>query len=160
MDIGKLTERMMAMDDAAWDRHTNPWSGWTRVATLPVLTIAIWSRVWIGYWSLLAIGICLIWIWINPRMFPKPASTKNWMSRGVLGERIWLARHKHKIPAHHQRMATALNTGAFAGLIAYATGLYYLHLWITLIGLFAMMLFKLWFLDRMVWLYFEQQDGL
>ena len=41
--------RLMAMDDAAWARHANPWSVWARVLTpLPMLSASIWSRVWIG----------------------------------------------------------------------------------------------------------------
>ncbi len=37
------------MTDAVWQRHTNPWSVWTRYASLPLLIVAIWSRVWLGW---------------------------------------------------------------------------------------------------------------
>lgn len=46
--LGRATERAMAMNDTVWQRHANPWSGWTRVATMPLFAIAAWSRVWIG----------------------------------------------------------------------------------------------------------------
>lgn len=65
-------------------------SGWSRMSVLPLLALAIWSRIWIGWWSLLPIGVTIFWMWLNPRAFPIPQSTSNWMSKGVLGERVWL----------------------------------------------------------------------
>jgi hypothetical protein len=50
-DVFRSLERLMAMDDRVWRRHANPWSGWTRVTVLPLLVLAIWSRVWIGWWA-------------------------------------------------------------------------------------------------------------
>jgi hypothetical protein len=55
-DVFKSLERLMSMDDRVWRRHANPWSGWTRVTALPLLVLAIWSRVWIGWWAVLAVG--------------------------------------------------------------------------------------------------------
>jgi hypothetical protein len=64
---------LFALDDEGWARHANPWSGWTRFATvLPLLILGFWSRVWLGWWSLLLIGAALLWTWLNPRMFPPP----------------------------------------------------------------------------------------
>jgi len=37
----------MGMDDATWKRHANPWSGWSRITILPLLCLAIMSRVWV-----------------------------------------------------------------------------------------------------------------
>ena len=50
MDYGGWLERLMKMDDAAWKRHANPWSAWTRTLILPLLALTVWSRVWIGWW--------------------------------------------------------------------------------------------------------------
>ena len=56
-DIFALSERMMAMDDAAWARHANPWSVYSRMSILPLMTLAIYSRVWLG-------GVrCCLWRW-------------------------------------------------------------------------------------------------
>mgnify|MGYP000427418669 CR=1 FL=1 len=41
MDIGKISERIMGMDDATWQRHSNPLSGWSRVSILPLITLAV-----------------------------------------------------------------------------------------------------------------------
>ncbi len=33
--------RAFALDDEGWRRHANPWSVWTRVATLPLIVLAV-----------------------------------------------------------------------------------------------------------------------
>lgn len=143
----------MGMSDVVWQRHANPISGWSRVPVLPLLAMGIWSRAWLGWWALLPIGVTLFWIWVNPRIFPMPDSTDNWMSKGVLGERVWLNRTRVPIPAHHATMAMLLNSLAGAGLIPFVLGLVLLNPWATVAGVAVMMIAKLWFLDRMVWLF-------
>ncbi len=152
MAFGQGLERMMAMDDETWARHANPWSGWTRITALPLLALAIWSRVWLGWACLFPVLLVTIWIWFNPRIFAAPASTDNWMSQGVMGERIWLARGKTPIPAHHDRATKALNIATLFGVLMLIWGLVRLDFGITLAGLTLTMGAKLWFLDRMVWL--------
>ncbi len=80
------------MSDETRERHANPWSVWTRYGALPILIAAIWSHVWVEWWSLIPILMTVLWIWLNPRVFPRPISTKNWASKAVLGERVWLNR--------------------------------------------------------------------
>jgi hypothetical protein len=97
--LGRLSERMMGMNDATWARHSNPLSGWSRVSALPLLALVIWSRVWLGWYSLLLIAVVVLWIWLNPRLFSPPKSDNEWMTQGVLGERIWLARATQPTPS-------------------------------------------------------------
>ncbi|MBR9766063.1 MAG: hypothetical protein GYB53_21735 [Rhodobacteraceae bacterium] len=151
-DAGRLSERLMLMDEAAWARHANPWSGWSRLATLPLLSLAIWSRVWIGTWAWAPVALVLAWVWLNPRLFPVPRRTDNWMSRGVLGERVWLARRKVPIPGHHARAAMILSALSGLGAMVLGLGLWALSPGWTVAGLVLSMGAKLWFLDRMVWL--------
>lgn len=158
MGYGKFTERMMGMSEATWLRHANPWSGWTRVIIAPTLTLAIWSRVWLGWWCLVPIGLVIAWTWINPRAFPPPANTDNWMSKGVMGERVWLNRKAVPIPARHARMADILSFVAFIGVIPYVWGLVILDPWMTIAGLAVAMGAKLWFIDRMVWLFDDMAE--
>lgn len=158
--LGRATERAMGMNDSVWERHANPWSGWSRVAILPMLAIAIWSRVWIGWWSLIPITTLIAWIWINPRIFPRPKSVDNWMSQGVLGERIWLANEPGSIADHHIRVARVLTIIAGLGALIFVGGLIWLNVAATLLGLAVSMLGKLWFIDRMVWIYKDQQSDL
>lgn len=141
------------MDEAAWLRHANPWSVWTRFIILPMLALAIWSRVWIGWWSLALIIILAIWTRYNPHAFPEPKTTKKWASRAVMGERVWLSRSETPIPTHHSKAAFILSLMAGIGLPFVAFGLWQLSVWPTILGVFIIVVFKMWFLDRMVWLY-------
>lgn len=152
MDIAKLSERLMGMDDATWARHANPWSGWTRTTILPMLSLAIWSRVWLEWGALWPILGVMIWTWANPRLFGPPANESAWMTKGVLGERVWLARVTTPIPTHHARVSWILNVAAGFGVVVLAYGLWQLELGWTIAGLVTTMGAKLWFLDRMVWL--------
>ncbi len=158
MNYGDLAEKLMGMSDESWERHANPWSGWTRVLLLPLFAIAIWSRVWIGLWCLAPIALLGLWTWVNPRAFGRPAHTDNWMSRGVMGERVWLNRKAVPIPAHHARMAHILSGAMFLAAVLYIWGLVQLDLWMTIGGMALTIALKLWFLDRMVWLYGDMKD--
>jgi hypothetical protein len=149
----RLLARLMQMDDAAWRRHASPWSVWTRVATLPVIVLAVWSRVWLGGWSLVPIAIVALWVWWNPRAFPAPRDTRNWGSKATFGERVWLARREAPIPRHHEIAARVLVLISLSGLPILIGGLISLQVWATLAGMMVTMLGKLWFCDRMVWLY-------
>ena len=159
MDIGKSSERMIGMNEEVWQRHANPISGWSRMPVMPLLALAIWSRVWIGWWSLLPVGVTIFWIWLNPRAFPVPQSTNNWMSKGVLGERVWLNRKLIPIPHHHARAAKILAALSGIGIIPFVLGLIQLDVWATVAGVAIIMLSKLWFLDRMVWLFDDMNES-
>jgi len=152
MDLGQLSERVMTMSDEDWHRHMNPWSGWSRLSVLPLLVISIWSHIWIGWVSIIPVLLVLIWTWLNPRLFGQPQSTDNWMSQGVMGERIWLARKHNPIPQHHARTLFVLNIAIGAGLLLLVPGIWLLDVGLTLAGLILSMGAKLWFVDRMVWL--------
>lgn len=153
MRLGTVIERLMAMDTATWERHANPWSAWTRVPILPLFCLAIWARVWIGWWCLLPVGVLLIWIWLNPRAFPKPASTRSWASRAVMGERVWLNRTTTPIPGHHAVWAKILAGLTVLGFPPLVYGLCVTELAWVLLGLALIIGPKMWFLDRMAWLF-------
>jgi hypothetical protein len=76
----------------------------------------------------------------------------------VLGERVWLARDRHPIPEHHRRAVIILSAVSLLGLPFLIWGLYALEIWPTLFGLAVVVLFKLWFVDRMAWLYEDMKD--
>ncbi|WP_422373465.1 DUF6653 family protein [Hoeflea sp.] len=142
----------MAMNDATWARHANPWSFWTRVPLLMMLTLAIWSRVWIGWWCLLPVAALVVWTFINARVFAPPADLDDWASRAVLGERSWLARKDDPIPPHHARAALVLSSLSGISLIPAVYGLWMLDPWAAFLGAALASAFKLWFCDRMAWL--------
>lgn len=150
--------RAFAMDERSWARHANPWSVWTRNTVLPLLVLSLWSRVWLGWWSLVLVCLALLWTWLNPRTFPVPSTTRSWASRAVLGERVWLNREEVPIPRHHACAARVLSTVTALGVPFVVWGVYRLALWPTLFGSVLIYAGKLWLLDRMVWLY-EDMKG-
>ncbi len=156
MDIYTFAERLMKMDDATWRRHANPLSGWTRfLFGMAPLFLAIYARVWIGWWALPLALLVVVWIWLNPRLFAEPKDYGAWMSRGVLGERIWLARDRYDVPAHHVPVAHA--TTVFAAVFALCAiwGVIVLDPWTTALGVAGTIVSKAWFVDRMVWLHVD-----
>ncbi len=76
MNILKNTTKFFGLSDERWMQHSNPWSVWTRLVILPLLALAVWSHVWIGWYSLVPVALLLFWTWINPRFFNKPKTTK------------------------------------------------------------------------------------
>lgn len=146
------------MTNETWEKHANPWSVWSRMITLPILVLAIWSRIWIGWYGWVIVGILVIWLILNPKAFKKPNSTKNWASKAVLGERIWLNRKIISIPKGHSFMAILLNTINGSGLPFLIYGLYHFNFWITILGTIIIYAGKMWFLDRMVWLFEDMKN--
>lgn len=151
--------KLMSMDEATWQRHANPWSVWTRVVTgIPVVFFAVWSIKLYGGWSLGIIAISCLWLWLNPRLFPVPKNTNNWGSKATFGERVWLNRSLFPIPAQHQRVALFLLIVTSVGFVVGIVGAY-LHLLLPMVcGGIISWFGKMWFCDRMVWLYDEMKD--
>ncbi|MBR9885549.1 MAG: hypothetical protein GYB21_18650 [Oceanospirillales bacterium] len=147
------------MDDKSWQRHANPWSVYSRFSALPLISLAFWSREWLGAYALVPILLSLLWVWINPRVFGVPERTDNWASRGTFGERIYLNRHTESIPAHHLRACRVLQALSLAGVPVFIYGLYTLDLATLLLGNLWVMAFKAWFVDRMVWLYMDMKEA-
>ncbi|GAA6181706.1 hypothetical protein NBRC116594_31440 [Shimia sp. NS0008-38b] len=158
-DIFALSERMMRMDEAAWARHANPWSVYSRMSILPLMTLAIWSRLWLGWGALGPVALVLLWVWYNPRAFSEPKTTNNWAAHGTFGERILLNRHAIEIPKHHIQWAVALSMVAGFGALPWIYGMWQMDIGMTLFGLSLMIGAKLWSVDRMVWLYQDRKDA-
>lgn len=159
MTIEKQIASVFNLKGDNWMRHANPWSIWTRFITLPFIIIAVWSRVWIGVYCLLPILLLVLWIFINPTLFKKPKSFDNWGSKSVLGEKYWSERKKNPVPKHHFTpilILTILQTIG-GGLVIY--GLWYLDLSITIIGALLVYMAKMWFLDRMVWIFEDMKSN-
>lgn len=141
------------LDDTGWERHANPWSVWTRVAIWPALVVALWSIHWIGWWATAPLALIAIWAFINPRAFPPPASTRSWASRAVLGERIYLARATRPIPEHHRVAAQWLAGTGGVGTLVMLAGLVIGSPSFFVAGAVTAFFAKMWFIDRMVWLF-------
>ena len=149
----------MHMDDATWERHASPWSVYSRMAVLPLLTLAIWSRAWFGWGALILIAVAIFLVWANPRAFPPLKTRDHWVAKGTFGERVFLNRDSIPIPAHHQRWAYGVALVSAVGLFPWICGLWVFSLSWTLLGIVLIVICKLWFVDRMVWLYEDMKDA-
>ncbi|OWU85116.1 hypothetical protein ATO6_08715 [Oceanicola sp. 22II-s10i] len=154
MDLYRLTERAMAMDDRAWARHANPWSVFSRFAILPLFALAVWSRVWIGWGAAVPVLAVLVFTFVNPRLFaPVAGAPRGWAGKGTAGERLWLDRRTRPVPERHVAICHVLAGLGGVGMAVLLFGLWHLDPGVTLAGLVLSMGSKAWFVDRMVWLH-------
>lgn len=147
--------KLFGLEGETWIRHANPLSVWTRFAVLPLLTVSVWSRAWIGWWSLVPVALSLLFMMVNPLLFSKPRSTRNWASKGVFGERIWVERNQVTIPDQFKdsRVPTVTYACQIVGIAVLAWGLVELELVATVAGVLIVQSAKAWYIDRMVLLF-------
>ena len=158
MSLEKQIAKVFNLEGDSWLKHANPWSVWTRFSTLPFLVLAVWSRIWINWYCLIPIGIIILWLILNPTLFKKPKSLNNWGSKAVLGEKYWSERKTNTVPNHHTTPILILTLLQTIGGLILIIGLWKLQLGITIVGTITVYLSKMWFLDRMVWI-FEDMQG-
>lgn len=130
---------MAILSEKTWERHANPWSGWTRVLSMPVLAIGLYLR---NFWVL---GAVVVWLVVNPILFPKPKSVDNWMSKGVLGERLYYKDGK-KLKRDLPTLLNILNIPTFVAFLYFSWQQEVMAM--AFAGLLAMAI-KFWFIDRM-----------
>jgi hypothetical protein len=146
--------RVFGLTGDRWMRHANPLSVWTRFTILPLIALAVWSRTWLGWWSLVPVAMVIVWNFVNPLLFPPPASTRNWASKAVLGERIWTDRDRIDLPAPHRSRVPDVASGyAAVGLVLLVYGLVVFDVIAVVAGILIVAGGKLWFIDRMVLLF-------
>ena len=158
MNVEKKLTQWMGMDEATWQKHANPKSVFSRMLVLPLMLSSIWSRKWLGWKAVFPFAIAMLWNWFNPRLFDKPKSTDNWASKAVFGERVWLKKDEEPIPKRHIGLPEFLNAVNTVGLFMAIIGAFRRQGWVTSTGAAMNYLAKFWFLDRMVWLFNEQQQ--
>jgi hypothetical protein len=125
--------------------HSNPWSAWTRLLSVPLVFVPIWNRSWREG------AIVVVWLIVNPIMFREPKNDKAWATRAMLGEEMWIA----KRPLDR---AMALNVGASALGLYGVWGAYKRRLFLTavcIVGEVALLL-AYW---REMALYYERHRG-
>ena len=153
VSIRAKAEKAFRLTDEAWLRHANPWSVYTRIPIPPAFALAVWSRKWIGRWSLAPTGAVCLWTWLNPRAFPPPRSLDNWASKAVLGERLWSEPEAAALATRHRPAANLLTGVNSLGLPLIIWGMWALRGWVLTTGLVVQSFGKLWTLDRMVWFF-------
>ncbi len=154
MTLERKLAALFHLDGKGWDRHANPWSVWTRYSVLPLFILAGLLREWSVWLSILAMVMAVVWMFLNPILFPKPVSLKSWATQSVLGEQIYLNRDKEPLPEHHQLpLFVILHLTSTFGLILAVWGVYQYDIQLCILSTLITYLAKSWFLDRMVWLY-------
>jgi hypothetical protein len=149
--------RMAGMSDEAWKRHANPWSIWTRFAAIPLGILAIWSRVWIGWWALVPVAVVALWLWWNPHAFAPVEKPTAWSSRGIFGERLWL-QDRSAMPAGFAVVQRIWIVGALLGAALLLWGLIVLAIWPTVVGATLVVYGQLWRIDRLG-IFYDQITG-
>ncbi len=154
------TAKLFGLEGERWMRHANPASVWTRFTVVSVLALAIWSRDWIGVWCLIGIALAIVWMFVNPLLFSPPQSTRNWASRAVLGERIWVDRRQVELPKQFSSPAPALLANSYStiGMGILAFGLIELNLLVTVAGILITHGGKAWYMDRVSLLFADMKD--
>lgn len=152
--------RLLGMNTQVWQRNASPLSVYSRMATLPVLLLTIWSHVWIGpVPAFLATLAVIVWLRLNPRLFAAPRNMTSWASRATLGERVWLNQRLVPIPPEDAQRALVLSVATGIGFIVALVGAYQTNLWLAVTGAIVTYAAKLVFLDRMVSLYDRMRDA-
>ena len=144
------------MTDEVWTRHANPWSVWTRFGAIPLMILAIWSRVWLGRWCLVPIAAVIVWLWLNPRVFAPVENPTGWAAKGIYGEKLWLM-DRPRVPAGYRAVLRFLIGVAGLGFAILAFGLIMLEVWPTVFGASLIVLGQLWRIDRLGLLFEEQR---
>lgn len=139
---------MAILSEKTWERHANPWSGWTRVLSIPALAVGLYlHNVWI-------LGAVVIWLIVNPVLFPKPKRVDNWMSKGVVGEKLYFQDGKK----FKKDLPTLLNIVNIPTFIAFMYFSWQQELAAMILAGLLTMVIKFWFIDRMVRITEESAD--
>ncbi|MEW1839242.1 DUF6653 family protein [Nonomuraea angiospora] len=152
MNVLKKYAQAAGMTDEAWKRHANPWSVWTRFAAIPLMIAAIWSREWLGWWALVPVGLVVVWLAVNPHVFPAVERPGSWSARGIYGEKLWL-RDRSLVTGDHRNVQRLLIGVGAAGFALLSWGLIALDVWPTVFGATLITLGQLWRIDRLGQLY-------
>lgn len=119
------------------------------MAIMPVLAAGLYlHNVWI-------LGAVVVWAVINPFIFPKPNSTNNWMSKGVLGEQLYFKDGK-KLRRDLPTLLNLINIPVFISFLYFGWQQELVPL--ILSGLLTMTI-KFWFIDRMALLAEKSSQG-
>lgn len=136
---------MAILSERTWRRHSNPLSGWSRLLSYPLVYVPLWNRSWKQGVAVTA------WFAVNPVLFPEPESDESWMTRGVLGEKLWTA--------ERPRDLSVLLGAASAPFVAGALwSAYKRRFWPMVFCASTTLLLKLWYVDRMVSYYEQRRD--
>ncbi len=140
---------MATLPDRVWKRHSNPWSGWTRVPTGAVMVAAVHQR------DLRLLLAALVWTVVNPLLFSPPEDESAWMTRAVLAERWWIEEGHSTVGTDYPNVCNAVGALGFLGALLAA--------WrrrprAATVGVAVSVGFKLWWLAVLVRRYDAREE--
>ena len=141
------------MTDDAWRRHANPWSVWTRFAAIPLMILAIWSRVWLGWWCLLPVAAVVVMALAEPAGLRARRHTEQLGGQGHLRREALAQGARTGATRSPQGAAPICVPIGAAGFVLLVYGLVRLEVWPTVFGASLIVLAQLWRIDRLVVFY-------
>jgi hypothetical protein len=130
------------LSERVWRRHSSPWSVWTRILSYPLVYLPFWNRSWKQGAAVAA------WFAANPVIFPEPEDDSSWATRGVLGEKLWMAERPRDLI---MLISAASGMVGVVGLVA----AYRRRFWPMMLCASAGFLLVLWGIDRYT-VYYDQ----
>ena len=94
-----------------FERHSNPWSAWTRLLSTPLVLVPFWTR------SRKHAALVGTWMLLNPIVFPKPNNDSAWATRAMLGEEMWVAERPIGVAMAVNVAASAFGIGGVVGAL-------------------------------------------
>lgn len=140
-----------------WRRHANPWSVFTRFAAIPAGILAGWSRVWIGWWAVLPLVLVVVWLIINPFVFKPIDKPTHWISKGILGEQLWLE-GSPALATHRGALRVLLGFGIL-GMASMFAGVIWLNPWLAGVGAVLVTATQVWRIKRFARAFDEHEIG-
>jgi hypothetical protein len=104
--VSSLIKRLLR---EVFRHHSNPWSAWTRLLSVPLVFVPIWKRSW------RAGAIVGVWLIVNPIMFREPNNDRAWATRAMLGEQMWITKRPLDLAMVLSVGAAAFNLGGLWG---------------------------------------------
>src|SRR5215203_2217341 len=83
---GTVSSLIKRLTREVFRHHSNPWSAWTRLLSVPLVFVPFWTRSWKH--AILIHG----WLIANAIAFPEPNNDRAWGPRALLGEEMWIAK--------------------------------------------------------------------
>lgn len=154
MKLTQATVKAFGLDDAAWKKHANAWSVWTRMLGVVPILVPIYFRETLGWWALVPIALGVGWMWANPHVFSAVDEPRSWAEMGIYGEKMYAADQSLAAEAHRPALRWLIALAA-VGAVLLVWGLVLIEAWPSIFGLTLIVLSQLWQIDRFVAIYAE-----
>jgi hypothetical protein len=102
----------------------------------PHITPCLYHRVLepplVWRWAVIPVAIVILWTWYNPRIFAPTRSLDHFMSKGAMGERVWLNRDAVPVPVYHRWVPNVLSAISAISVVFIIWGVLIFDPWPTL----------------------------